>query len=126
MLLENLRFHPEEEANDPAFAKSLASVAEIYVNDAFGAAHRAHASTVGVAMYLPAVSGLLMEKELTFLGGALAEPERPFAAVIGGAKISDIHWRRTSSSILHVALWIERVSGAYSSCCRQTSSPPRK
>jgi phosphoglycerate kinase len=88
LLLENLRFHPEEEANDPAFAKALASLAEVYVNDAFGTAHRAHASTAGVAAYLPAVAGFLMEKELSFLGQALANPERPFAAVIGGAKIS--------------------------------------
>jgi phosphoglycerate kinase len=88
LLLENLRFHPEEEANDPAFAKALASLAEVYVNDAFGTAHRAHASTAGVAAYLPAVAGFLMQKELSFLGGALADPERPFAAVIGGAKIS--------------------------------------
>lgn len=89
LLLENLRFHAEEEANDLEFAKALASVADVYVNDAFGAAHRAHASTAGVAAYLPAVSGLLMEKELTFLGKALADPERPFGAVIGGAKIGD-------------------------------------
>jgi len=88
LLLENLRFHAEEEANDPAFAKALASLAEVFVNDAFGTAHRAHASTAGVAAYLPAVAGFLMQKELAFLGGALAEPERPFAAIIGGAKIS--------------------------------------
>jgi phosphoglycerate kinase len=88
LLLENLRFHAEEEANDPAYAGALASLAEVYVNDAFGTAHRAHASTAGVAMYLPAVAGFLMQKELSFLGGALADPERPFAAVIGGAKIS--------------------------------------
>jgi len=88
LLLENLRFHPEEEANDPDFAWVLASLADIYVNDAFGTAHRAHASTAGVAAYLPAVAGFLMEKELTFLGKALASPDRPFAAVIGGAKIS--------------------------------------
>jgi len=88
LLLENLRFHAEEEANNPAFARALASLAEVYVNDAFGSAHRAHASTAGVAMYLPAVAGFLMQKELSFLGGALADPERPFAAVIGGAKIS--------------------------------------
>jgi phosphoglycerate kinase len=88
LLLENLRFHAEEEANDLAFARALASLAEVYVNDAFGTAHRAHASTAGVAMYLPAVAGFLMQKELSFLGGALADPERPFAAVIGGAKIS--------------------------------------
>jgi len=88
LLLENLRFHPEEEANDPDFARALASLAGLYVNDAFGTAHRAHASTAGVAAYLPAVAGFLMEKELTFLGKALASPDRPFAAVIGGAKIS--------------------------------------
>jgi len=88
LLLENLRFHPEEEANDPDFARALASLADAYVNDAFGSAHRAHASTAGVAAYLPAVAGFLMEKELTFLGKALASPDRPFAAVIGGAKIS--------------------------------------
>ncbi len=88
LLLENLRFNPEEEANDPDFAWVLASLAEVYVNDAFGTAHRAHASTAGVAAYLPAVAGFLMEKELTFLGKALASPDRPFAAVIGGAKIS--------------------------------------
>jgi phosphoglycerate kinase len=88
LLLENLRFHPEEEANDPDFARALASVADVYVNDAFGSAHRAHASTAGIAAYLPAVAGFLMEKELTFLGKALASPDRPFAAVIGGAKIS--------------------------------------
>jgi phosphoglycerate kinase len=88
LLLENLRFHPEEEANDPDFARALASLADVYVNDAFGIAHRAHASTAGVTAYLPAVAGFLMEKELTFLGKALASPDRPFAAVIGGAKIS--------------------------------------
>jgi len=88
LLLENLRFYSEEQANDPDFAWVLASLADIYVNDAFGTAHRAHASTVGVAAYLPAVAGFLMEKELAFLGKALASPDRPFAAVIGGAKIS--------------------------------------
>jgi phosphoglycerate kinase len=88
LLLENLRFHREEEANDPDFARALASLADVYVNDAFGTAHRAHASTAGVAAYLPAVAGFLMEKELTFLGKALANPDRPFAAVIGGAKVS--------------------------------------
>jgi phosphoglycerate kinase len=88
LLLENLRFHPEEEANDPDFARALASLAGLYVNDAFGTAHRAHASTAGVAAYLPAVAGFLMEKELTFLGKALASPDKPFAAVIGGAKVS--------------------------------------
>lgn len=89
LLLENLRFHPEEEANDPAFAKQLAALADVYVNDAFGTAHRAHASTAGVAAYLPAVAGLLMEREIAFLGGALATPERPFVAILGGAKVSD-------------------------------------
>jgi len=89
LLLENTRFYPEEEANDPAFAKKLAAVAQVYVNDAFGTAHRAHASTEGVAHYLPAVSGFLMEKELAMLGKATGTPERPFAAVIGGAKIAD-------------------------------------
>jgi phosphoglycerate kinase len=89
MLLENLRFHSEEEANDPAFAKELAGLGEIYVNDAFGAAHRAHASTEGVAHDLPAVAGLLMEKELNFLGSALENPRRPFVAISGGAKVSD-------------------------------------
>ena len=89
LLLENLRFHREEEANDPEFAKALASLAEIYVNDAFGSAHRAHASTVGVTAYLPAVAGFLMEKELMFLGQALAAPFRPFVSLLGGAKVSD-------------------------------------
>jgi phosphoglycerate kinase len=89
LLLENLRFHEEEEKNDPAFAKSLASLGEVYVNDAFGTAHRAHASTAGVTKYLPAVAGFLMEKELEYLGKALAEPKRPFAMIVGGAKVSD-------------------------------------
>ena len=89
VLLENLRFHAEEERNDPAFAKSLASLADLFVNDAFGTAHRAHASTAGVAEHLPAVAGLLMEKELNFLGSAVENPERPFVAILGGAKISD-------------------------------------
>jgi phosphoglycerate kinase len=89
LLLENLRFHAEEEANDPAFSKALASLAEIYVNDAFGSAHRAHASTEGITHYLkPAVAGLLMEKEITYLGKALESPEKPFVAIIGGSKIS--------------------------------------
>lgn len=88
LLLENLRFHPEEEKNDPAFSKALANLADVYVNDAFGTAHRAHASTAGVARYLPAVAGLLMEKELKALGGVLSNPARPFAALIGGAKVS--------------------------------------
>ena len=89
MLLENVRYHREETDNDPEFAKQLADMAEIYVNDAFGAAHRAHASTAGVAQYLPAVSGFLIEKELKFLGNALNNPERPFVAILGGAKVSD-------------------------------------
>ena len=89
LLLENLRFHVEEEANDPAFAESLASYCDIYVNDAFGTAHRAHASTVGIAKLRPAYAGLLMEKELANLGKLLENPEHPFAAVIGGAKVSD-------------------------------------
>lgn len=89
LLLENVRYHKEEEKNDPEFARELASMAELYVNDAFGAAHRAHASTAGVAAYLPAVSGLLMAKELDFLGGAVENPQRPFVAIIGGAKVSD-------------------------------------
>ena len=89
MLLENVRYHAEETKNDPAFAKELASMAEIYVNDAFGACHRAHASTAGVAAYLPAVCGYLMQKEINFIGGALANPKRPFVAILGGAKVSD-------------------------------------
>jgi phosphoglycerate kinase len=89
LLLENLRFHKEEEANDPEFAKQLASYADIYVNDAFGTAHRAHASTVGIAEYLPAYAGLLMEREIVVLSRLLEDPARPFAAVIGGAKVSD-------------------------------------
>ena len=89
VLLENVRFHAEEEKNDPEFSKKLASFAEIYVNDAFGTAHRAHSSTAGVADYLPAVSGFLIEKELQFLGGALENPEKPFVAILGGAKVSD-------------------------------------
>ena len=89
MLIENVRFHREETDNDPEFAKKLASMAEIFVNDAFGAAHRAHASTAGIADYLPAVSGFLIEKELTVLGNAINNPERPFMAILGGAKVSD-------------------------------------
>ena len=89
MLLENLRFDPREEKNDPSFAKELASMAELYVSDAFGTVHRAHASTAGVAAYLPAVSGLLVAKELEVMGGALNDPKRPFVAVLGGAKVSD-------------------------------------
>ncbi|MCG8376890.1 MAG: phosphoglycerate kinase [Chlorobiales bacterium] len=89
MLLENLRFHPEEEKNDPEFARELASMGEIYVNDAFGTAHRAHASTEGICHFVqPSVAGLLIEKELKYLGQALNNPERPFLAILGGAKIS--------------------------------------
>lgn len=89
LLLENLRFHAEEEANDPTFSRQLATLAEIYVNDAFGSAHRAHASTEGITRFLkPAVAGLLMEKEITYLGKALEAPEKPFVAIIGGSKIS--------------------------------------
>ena len=89
LLLENVRFHREETDNDPEFAKKLASYAEIFVNDAFGTAHRAHASTEGVTKFLPAVSGFLIEKELEFLGNALENPKRPFVAILGGAKVSD-------------------------------------
>ena len=89
MMIENVRFHKEEEKNDPEFAKQLASLAEIYVNDAFGTAHRAHASTAGVADYLPAVCGYLIQKEITVMGGALTNPKRPFVAILGGAKVSD-------------------------------------
>ncbi len=89
MLLENTRFDKREEKNDPEFAKEMASMAEIYVNDAFGAAHRAHASTAGVADYLPAVCGYLIQKEIGVMGKALADPERPFVAILGGAKVAD-------------------------------------
>ncbi|NLG28086.1 MAG: phosphoglycerate kinase [Chloroflexi bacterium] len=89
LLLENLRFYGQEEANDAEFAKQLAALADVYVNDAFGTAHRAHASTAGVAAYLPAVAGLLMEKEIEFLGDKLRNPYRPYIAILGGAKISD-------------------------------------
>ncbi|PPA70159.1 phosphoglycerate kinase [Jeotgalibacillus proteolyticus] len=89
LVLENVRFYPGEEKNDPELAKEFAALADVYVNDAFGAAHRAHASTAGIAQYLPAVSGLLMEKELDVLGKALSNPERPFTAIIGGAKVKD-------------------------------------
>jgi len=88
VLLENTRFHPEEKNNDPAFAKQLAALAEVYVNDAFGSAHRAHASTEGVTHHLPAVGGFLMEKELEFLGQVAGDPERPYIAILGGAKVS--------------------------------------
>ena len=89
LVLENTRFHPEEKKNDPTMAKQLAGLAEVFVNDAFGSAHRAHASTTGVANYLPAVAGLLLEKEIRYLGQAIADPARPFIAIMGGAKISD-------------------------------------
>ncbi len=89
LLLENLRFYKEEEANDPEFARKLAALADLYVNDAFGTAHRAHASTEGVAHYLPAVAGFLMAKEIDFLSKALENPARPFVAILGGAKVSD-------------------------------------
>ena len=89
MLLENVRFHAEEEKNNPEFAKKLADMADIYVNDAFGTAHRAHASTAGVADYLPAVCGYLINKEITIMGKALADPDRPLVAILGGAKVSD-------------------------------------
>jgi len=89
LLLENLRFHNEEEKNDPDFARQLAALGEVYVNDAFGTAHRAHASTEGITHYLPGVAAFLMEKEINFLGSALEHPRRPFAAIIGGAKVSD-------------------------------------
>ena len=88
LLLENVRFHPEEEQNDPAFSKQLASLGNLYVNDAFGAAHRAHASTAGIAEYLPSAAGFLMHKELEVLGGILENPKRPFVAIVGGAKVS--------------------------------------
>ncbi len=89
VLLENVRFHPEEEKNDPAFAQKLSVLADVYVNDAFGSAHRAHASTEGIAQYLPAVAGLLMEKEIEYLGQAVSNPKHPYVAILGGAKISD-------------------------------------
>ncbi len=89
LMLENLRYHKEETKNDPDFAKELASMAEVFVSDAFGTVHRAHASTAGVADYLPAVAGLLVQKELDFIGGALSNPKRPLVAILGGAKVSD-------------------------------------
>src|SRR5258707_3035285 len=90
LLLENLRFHAEEEANDEHFSKQLAKLADLYVNDAFGTAHRAHASTVGITKFVQkSAAGLLMEKELQYLGGVLPNPERPFIAILGGAKVSD-------------------------------------
>ena len=89
LVLENTRFHAGEKKNDPEMAKAMASLAEVFVNDAFGTSHRAHASTVGVTDYLPSVAGFLLEKEIKYLGNAIAEPERPFVAILGGAKISD-------------------------------------
>jgi len=89
LMLENTRFHPEEEKNDLELARKLAALAEVYVNDAFGSAHRAHSSTEGIAHFLPAVSGFLMEQELEYLGRAISSPERPYVAILGGAKISD-------------------------------------
>jgi phosphoglycerate kinase len=89
LMLENVRFHPGEEMNDPGLAKDLSSLADVFVNDAFGAAHRAHSSTAGVAAYLPAVAGLLMEKEITSLGSLISNPERPFVTILGGAKVAD-------------------------------------
>lgn len=89
LVLENTRFHPEEEKNDPGMARQLANLADVYVNDAFGTAHRAHASTEGVTHYLPGVAGFLLEKEIQYLGQAVADPKRPFVAIMGGAKISD-------------------------------------
>ncbi|MEA4882601.1 MAG: phosphoglycerate kinase [Clostridia bacterium] len=89
VLLENVRFHKEEEANDPEFAQALASLADLFVNDAFGAAHRAHASTEGIARHIPGVAGLLLEKEISTMGRALADPARPFIAILGGAKVAD-------------------------------------
>lgn len=89
LLLENLRFHAEEEKNDPAFAKELASIGEVFVNDAFGTAHRAHASTEGVTKFLPSVAGFLLEKEIRYLGAAVDKPARPFVAILGGAKVKD-------------------------------------
>ena len=89
LLLENVRFYPGEKKNDPEFAKNLAGLAEIYVNDAFGAAHRAHASTAGIAQYLPAAAGFLLQKEIEVMGKALNDPERPFVAILGGAKVAD-------------------------------------
>ncbi|WP_396328142.1 phosphoglycerate kinase, partial [Klebsiella pneumoniae] len=89
LVLENVRFYPGEEKNDPELAKAFAELADVYVNDAFGAAHRAHASTAGIAEHLPAVAGFLMEKELDVLGKAVSNPDRPFTAIIGGAKVKD-------------------------------------
>ena len=94
LLLENLRYHAEEEQNDPKFSKELAMLCEVYVNDAFGSAHRAHASTEGITHFVSqSAAGLLMDKELTYMGKALEAPERPFVAILGGAKVSDKIWR---------------------------------
>ncbi len=89
LLLENVRFHPEEEANDPEFARQLAALGDVFVNDAFGSCHRAHASVAGVAAHLPAAAGYLLQREIEYLGGALAEPARPYVAILGGAKVAD-------------------------------------
>ncbi len=89
LVLENTRFHAGEEKNDPAMAKALADLADLFVNDAFGSAHRAHASTAGVAEYIPAAAGFLMQKEIEYLGNAIDDPKRPFVAILGGAKVSD-------------------------------------
>jgi len=106
LLLENTRFHPQEEKNDPGMAKQLAALAEIYVNDAFGSAHRAHASTEGVAKFLPAVAGFLMEREIQYLGQVIANPAKPFVAILGGAKIGDkigvIHNLLTKADVILV------------------------
>jgi phosphoglycerate kinase len=100
LVLENTRFHPEEEANDPTFARALAELADIYVDDAFGTAHRAHASTYGVAKFLPAYAGLLLEKELRVLGNLLTNAQHPFAAILGGAKVSDKMESESFKSVL--------------------------
>ncbi|NQT89576.1 phosphoglycerate kinase, partial [bacterium] len=89
LVLENLRFHPEEKANDPEFAKQLAALGDVYIDDAFGTSHRAHASTAGIAAHLPAAAGYRLEKEIEYLGGALASPKRPFVSILGGAKVAD-------------------------------------
>ena len=109
LLLENVRFYPEEEKNDEQFAAKLARLGDIYVNDAFGTAHRAHASTEGVAHYLPAVAGYLMKKEISVLGSALERPDRPFVAIIGGAKVSDKIIPRTAGDVGHLDIG-KRVS----------------
>jgi len=129
LLLENLRFHQQEEANDPEYAKALASLAEVYVNDAFGAAHRAHASTSGIARYLPAVAGLLMEKEIEFLSRAAISPEHPYAAIIGGAKVSSKmavmgHLMDKVDKLLIGGGMANTFLKAYGSCFHRTSSSP--